>query len=108
MRDIFTFAFLFGGMAVGFITALVLLLLPFAKRYSGRRTLAVAAALPTLAVAGAHGFGFILFLIIATAASFLLILPPLLMPRSVSTHRRPVLAAFMIVAADAWNSYILF
>ena len=106
MRDILLLGFLYGGFAVGSLTAFVLLF-PFARPYFGRRTLLVAAALPTLAFVGMRGISFFVPLSVATGASFFLVLPPLLKRPSNSLLKRPILPALAILAADAWNTYIL-
>lgn len=104
--NFFLYLFLFGGLAVGSLTAMALLL-PVARRYFGRRTLAMAAALPTVALVAMPGFGFLVFLIIATAASVLLVLPPLLKSPGDASLKRPIIPALAIFAADGWNTYIL-
>ncbi len=107
MNDLHLLGFLFGGLALGSVTAFVLFL-PFSQDYFGHRTMAVAAALPTLAFfIGASGFWFIVLLSVATGVSFILLLPPLLRSRSTTFLKRPVLPTLAIFAADAWNSYIL-
>ncbi len=107
MNDLLLLAFLFGGLIVGSLTAFVLYLPP-AQGYFGRRTLIIAAALPTLAFfIGGRGFWYVVSLSVATAASFLLLLPPLLKPIATKPLKRPVLPALAIFAADAWNTYIL-
>ena len=97
--------FFLAGSVIGLAT-LIPLLLPYGDRYTGRRTMIVAALLHAFTIVGFLGPGALAILWIVPISSSLLILRPVLGRVSNPRLVRPVLPGIGLLAANSWGAYL--